>query len=75
MFDEQVYSGNVRIDRETKTESEFSVVFKQRVGPRRSSAVAVCCVGRGRKIAAVDRRASGSVCDEQAIAKQLCKQF
>src|ERR1041384_6987762 len=75
MLDEHVYGGDVSIDRETETESEFSVVFKKGVGPRRSSAVAVRCVRGGGKIAAVDRRASGSVCDEQTIAKQLCEQF
>ena len=75
MFDEQIYGRDMSIDREAKTESELGVVFKQRVGPRRTSAVAVCRVRCGREIAAVDRRASGGVGDEQAIAKQLCEQF
>ena len=59
------------VERETKAEAELRVVFEERVGPGGSPPIAVGRVRRGRKIAAVNRRATGRIGDEQPIAKEL----
>ena len=63
------------VERQAEAETELSVVFKQRVRPRRAAAVAIGRVRRGGQIATVDRRASGRVGDQQAVAEQLGQQF
>src|SRR5262249_2832632 len=65
----------VRVEREAEAEAELRVVLEQRVRPRRSAAVAVGRVRRGREVAAVDRRAAGGVRDEEAIAEELRQQL
>src|SRR6202140_2587041 len=60
---------------EAHSEAELGVVFEQRVGPRGPAATRVRGIGRGRQIAAVNRRAARGVGDQQAIAKELRKEL
>src|SRR4029077_18386263 len=46
------------VDRHAESEAEFSVVFEQRVGPRRPTSVSVLSPGSSRQVAAIDRRAT-----------------
>src|SRR5690349_13835885 len=75
MFDEHTHRVLMSIERETKTESKLRVVFKQRVGPRRTAAFSIGRVRRRRQIAAVDRRTASGVGDQQPVAEELCQQF
>jgi len=43
------------VERQPKTQPKFRVVLEQRIGPRRTVAVRVRRIGRGRQIATVDR--------------------
>ena len=60
---------------ETQPEAELGVVLEQRVRPRRPAPVGADGPRRGRKVAAVDRRAAGRVGDCQTIAEQLREQL
>ena len=52
-------------------QAELGVVLEERVGPGRAAAVVVDRPGRGRQVAAVDRRAAGGVGDDGAVAEEL----
>ena len=58
-----------------EAEAELRVVLEQRVRPGRAAAAGVLGVGRGGQVAAVDRRATGGIGDEQAVAEELGEQF
>ena len=65
----------LRVERQPHAEAEFRVVLEQAVRPRRALALGVARPRRGRQVAAVDRRATGGVGDDQAIAVQLRDQL
>src|SRR6516165_2178729 len=59
----------------TKTESELCIVLEQGVRPRWPTAFVVLGPRRHWEIAAIDRRAAGSIGDLQAIAEKLGEKF
>ena len=63
------------VDGEPEAQAELGIVFKQRVRPGRSAAFGILGPGRGRQIAAVDRRAAGGVGDHRAVAEELRNQL
>ena len=63
------------IGRNAHTETELSVVFEERVGPRRTAAVGALAVRGRREVTAVDRRAARRVSDEEAVAAKLGKEL
>ena len=58
-------------DSEAHTETEFSVVFEEAVGPSRTAAFLVLCPRSGRQVTAVNGGATRSVGDNHAVAEQL----
>ena len=67
--------GHVLVHRQAHAQAELGVVFEERIGPGRTASVGVGGVGRGRQVAAVDRRAPGGVGDECAVAEELRHQL
>jgi hypothetical protein len=63
------------IEAGAETEAELRVVLEERVRPGRAAAAGIRGVGRGGQVAAVDRRATGGVGDEQAVAEKLGEQL
>ena len=63
------------IESEPHTETEFSVVFEERVAPRRAATLIVRGVRRCRQVAAVNTRAPSRISNDGAVAKELCQQF
>ena len=61
----------VAVGGEPEAEPELGVVLEERVRPGRAAPVGVGRPGRGRQVAAVDRRAAGCVRDHQPVAEQL----
>ena len=60
---------------DAEAETEFGVVFEQRVRPCRAAAFGVLAVRSGRQVAAVDRRAAGGIGDQHAVAEELGHQL
>ena len=65
----------VPVGGEPEAEPELGVVLEERVRPGRAAPVGVRRPGRGRQVAAVDRRAAGRVRDHQPVAEQLREQL
>ena len=63
------------VQREPHAQSEFGVVFEERVTPRRTAALNILSVGSGRQVAAVDAGTTGGIRDYGAVAKELSQQF
>ena len=63
------------VHREPHAQPEFGIVFEQGIRPRRAAAFPIHRVRRGRQVAAVDRRASGGIGDQQTVAKKLREEF
>ena len=61
----------VPVGGEAEAETELGVVLEQGVRPGRAAPVGVGRPGRGRQVAAVDRRAARRVGDHQPVAEQL----
>src|SRR6266852_1615618 len=59
------------IDRNAEPQSEFSIVFKQRVRPRRPASLGILGPRRRRQIAAIDRGAAGGVGNHSTVSKEL----
>ena len=66
--------GELFVSGKPHPEPEFCVVLEQRIRPRRTAALGVPAPGRGRQVAAVDRRAPGRIRDDQARAEELRQQ-
>ena len=65
----------VGVGGQSHPEAELGVVFEQGVRPGGPAPLGVGRPGRGRQVAAVDRRAAGGVGDHQPVAEQLRQQF
>src|SRR5208283_964123 len=63
------------VDRKPEPETEFGIVFKQRIRPGRSAAVEILRPRRSRQVSTVDRRATGRISDDAAISKKLRNQL
>ena len=61
--------------RNAEAQTELGVVLEERIRPGRAAPLLVLRPGRGRQIAAVDRRATGGIGDDQAVAEQLGEQL
>ncbi len=72
---EHLSEGLLRIECQAHAKPEFSVVLEKAIGPGRSLPFGVLRIGRGRQVAAVDRRATGCVGDDEMVAIQLRQQF
>src|SRR5437764_12968641 len=63
------------IEGQAHAESELSIVFKQRIAPRRPAAFGICRVRRRGQVAAVDARTASRICDDRAVAEELGHQL
>ena len=71
-FDEQrPREAQVGVYARGEPEAELRVVLEEGVRPRRAAPVAIDAPGRRREVAAVDRRTTGRVGDQEPIAEQL----
>ena len=62
------------VDADAESQPELGIVLEQRVAPCRTAPVAILAIGRGRKVAAIDRRTTGGVGHDHAVAEQLAGQ-
>ena len=65
----------LRLETQPDAQAELGVVLEERVGPRRSPALAVGGPGGGGQVAPVDGGAAGRVGHQQAIAEELGEQL
>src|SRR5690242_9555264 len=63
------------IESESHAESEFRVIFKERIRPGGTASGRILRIGCAWQVAAINRRATSCVCDHRSVAEKLSKKF